>query len=436
MHQGYLVKCFFLLAILACVAAVNSSVSGRTCFLTLNFFCFGFLNIAGANIIFMQSVSTTEATPSTKKEYFANLDALRVIAFGMVFCLHSRLGETLGILSTHSIYRRVLGLITDGGLGVSFFFVLSGFLITYLLLGEVQRTGRIHLGNFYMRRSLRIWPLYFAVVIFGFFIYPWLKSLIGIHTEIANQLIYQLTFLSNFDLLYMAHHALEGKSVAMLNITWSVAIEEQFYLIWPLLFILTPSRYYQYIFYTTIVVSLVFRYMHDGDTAYFHTLSVSSDLAMGGLAAWHVRNSPLFVNSLQRMPQGLIIMVYIMGGLALLYRDNLYSTEAFPVWARLVHSIFFAFVVLEQSFALKSPFKFSSFRYLSRLGKYTYGLYLLHPIAIQFSDLVLRALHISIESLFGGLLYAGIALGIALVMSFVSYRYFEAYFINLKHRFA
>jgi peptidoglycan/LPS O-acetylase OafA/YrhL len=371
-----------------------------------------------------------------KKQYFSNLDALRVIACGMVIIQHTLLKDTLAPLLDNSLYTRFLALLASGDLGVSFFFVLSGFLITYLLLGEVERTGRIHLGHFYMRRTLRIWPLYFAVVLFGFFLYPWMKSHMGIATELANRLPYQLLFLTNFDSIYMAHHGLEGKSVMMLNITWSVAIEEQFYLVWPLLFILTPKRFYRYIFHAVILGSLVFRIMHDKPTDYFHTLAVSSDLAMGGLAAWHIRNSPHVQRWVRNIPMWGITTAYVFGILSLLFRDVLFPGAAGYVWARLPFSLFFAFVLLEQSFATHSPFKLSNLRRMSSLGKYTYGLYLLHPIAIQVADLLCRALHISIATLPGGLLYFGVSVSVALMISILSYRYFESFFINLKHRFA
>ncbi|MBC6989616.1 acyltransferase family protein [Hymenobacter sp. BT491] len=376
--------------------------------------------------------------PKAQKVYFDNLDLLRVVAFGMVFLAHSELGKTLGHFSSNSFYIRVINLLSDGGSGVSFFFVLSGYLITYLLLQEREATGRIHLSNFYVRRTLRIWPLYFAVLLFGFFVYPAFKGVIGITTDIAHRAPFYFTFLSNFDSIYLAHNHLQALSVAMIGITWSVAIEEQFYLVWPLLFLVVPKRYYQAIFYGVILCSLVFRYLHrtDGDTLYFHTLSVMSDLAMGGLFAYHCRFNPRFVGFFQNLPKLVIGLAYLLGFALLLYRDDLYPGTSAAVVARLVSTLFFAFIITEQNFAGHSPSKLSRLTTLSRLGKYTYGLYLLHPIAIQVTILLFRGAHLSRESVGGGFSYAGIALAISLIMSYISYRYFEAYFLRLKHKFS
>ena len=149
------------------------------------------------------------------------------------------------------------GIFASGWAGVSFFFVLSGFLITYLILAEVEWSEKLNVPAFYMRRILRIWPLYYAVLLFGFWLYPAVKSALGIssYIETGNPLSY-LLFLSNFDVLSLG----EGRGAMSINITWSVAIEEQFYIVWPLLFFFLPTRFYKFIFPTIILVSLWFRW--------------------------------------------------------------------------------------------------------------------------------------------------------------------------------
>ena len=106
---------------------------------------------------------------------FPHLDGLRFFCFFVVFLFHG-FSTTSAEVAQSSAYRFVRFLFRHGDLGVNFFFVLSGFLITYLLLEEKQRHGRIHIGYFYIRRMLRIWPLYFACVAFGFLAFPALIS--------------------------------------------------------------------------------------------------------------------------------------------------------------------------------------------------------------------------------------------------------------------
>lgn len=378
----------------------------------------------------------SEAT-TVAKPYFGNLDFLRVVAFAMVFGLHTKLTTTLGLLSENSYYHLLLGTMFDGGLGVSFFFVLSGFLITYLLLVEVNSTGQVALRNFYMRRFLRIWPLYYVVLVFGFWLYPEIKMLLGMDFIVANQGPWYWPFLSNFDSLYLHHHGLQDKSVSFLNITWSVAIEEQFYLLWPLLFVLTPRRYYPVAMGVVILASTGFRFLHRTDhaTLYFHTLSVASDLAMGGLAAWYCLHSSRFLTAIKRLPKALIVGVYLLGVAHLIFRDTLYNTPDTVVFSRLAHCLFFLFIILEQNFAENSLVKLSRFRLISRGGKYTYGLYLLHPIAIQITDLTMRLGAIS-SAVVSGLVYVISAGLLSILLAYCSYHYLETPFLKLKNRFA
>jgi peptidoglycan/LPS O-acetylase OafA/YrhL len=105
-----------------------------------------------------------------QKVFFPNLDGLRFFAFFFVFMYHCYYEVPLQgkdsfiYLGFHKIWE-------NGDLGVNFFFTLSGFLITYLLLSEEKQLGGFNISGFYWRRTLRIWPLYFTTVLFGFFIF-------------------------------------------------------------------------------------------------------------------------------------------------------------------------------------------------------------------------------------------------------------------------
>jgi len=129
------------------------------------------------------------------------------------------------------VKHQVLAALLLGDLGVQMFFVLSGFLITLLLTEEVARTGTVNLGRFYVRRTLRIFPAYYAylaviiaLVTIGAIDVPW------------SNLLASLTYTSNYcvgcgagDRWYVAH-------------SWSLAVEEQFYLLWPAALVLLGAR--------------------------------------------------------------------------------------------------------------------------------------------------------------------------------------------------
>ena len=172
---------------------------------------------------------------SSPKVYFSNLDGLRSVAFLAVFIQHTNSGW-VGSFDFYGHFwfrfvRMFLFLATDG---VIFFFVLSGFLITYLLVKEKDISGRVNVLYFYIRRALRIWPLYYLLALAEFTVLPIIGRYLG--WKIADNIHpgYIASFLSNFH--FLAINKSGRLEYSLLGTSWSVAIEEQFYLLWPLLF--------------------------------------------------------------------------------------------------------------------------------------------------------------------------------------------------------
>src|SRR6266852_6534903 len=147
------------------------------------------------------------------------LDAVRGVAILLVI-FHNASGK---FPSLH-----LQGLFANGWMGVDLFFVLSGFLITGILLDTKQSEG--YLKNFYARRCLRIWPLYYSLIFFMFAVLPFLSHSEG-HTVFERSSPWWAfpLFLQNF-LIFPVSTAAAGP----LGVTWSLAIEEQFYVVWPL----------------------------------------------------------------------------------------------------------------------------------------------------------------------------------------------------------
>ena len=167
-----------------------------------------------------------QITPKKQaRVFFPNLDGLRFFAFFAVFLAHSFYSENEAVLSS-PIHQQIKQWNIFGIYGVNFFFVLSGFLITYLLMAEEDRFKKIHIPAFYMRRVLRIWPLYYAIVFVGFVLFPIGKQLIGESPELQGNIWHYIFFINNYG---------EPPGTAILGVLWSIAIEEQFYLFWPLL---------------------------------------------------------------------------------------------------------------------------------------------------------------------------------------------------------
>jgi peptidoglycan/LPS O-acetylase OafA/YrhL len=368
-----------------------------------------------------------------KNRYFENLDGLRFILAFVIFSGHSLLGHTFAAVCPFDFLKRLVSLFSNGGLAVSFFFTLSGYLITYLLLEENEVSGTLHLRDFYLRRVLRIWPLYYLVLLFSFFIYPWIKMQLGYVDQNPFRLAYQALFLSNFDSITVDESGLTGVAPMMISINWSIAIEEQFYLVWPLLFLVIGPKRFWMVSILVIATSFYCRYfVLSGPASYYHTFAVMSDLGMGALFGCLSFQFPSFAESFKKLDRYRIGAVYTCGVLLLLYPELLAYIH---LDSRIVFTLYFAFIILEQNYSENSLFKIGHSSGLSRLGKYTYALYLLHPVGIQASILIFRFLRSDPDQNFlNGLLYAGISFVSTMALSYISYHYFEVLFLRLRKR--
>jgi peptidoglycan/LPS O-acetylase OafA/YrhL len=169
--------------------------------------------------------------------YIPELDVLRVIAVALV-------------MLEHYLPYQLHKIGVDGGYGVWIFFTLSGFLITGILLdyGDRVGAGRVSVGEalriFYIRRSLRIFPLFYAVVFLLF-----LTGMVSLHGE----LIWHLTYTTNI------WTALNNEWGFRAGHLWSLAVEEQFYLVWPFVVLLAPRRHLQTIILASIAGAIGFR---------------------------------------------------------------------------------------------------------------------------------------------------------------------------------
>jgi len=219
--------------------------------------------------------------------YFTYLDALRAIAFLGVFYAHSGTIFTgtnpwvnfpLNIWGKFTVY---------GSYGVNFFFVLSGFLITFLLLREREKTGSINIRHFYRKRVLRIWPVYFVTLFFAAWVLP---SLISPETyavyTMTNPHMTSAEFWYSF---FFSANFYQGLSLGMaplsIGILWSVCIEEQFYLIWPWLVKWFNPRRLLLATTAIITLSLAYKFIWADDRManYYLPWSLAMDLGFGAL---------------------------------------------------------------------------------------------------------------------------------------------------------
>lgn len=368
-----------------------------------------------------------------KKINFENLDAIRFFCFLSVFFFHSFHTEVSAI-KENSFYQFIkIDVFGNGNIGVNFFFVLSGFLITYLLIEEKKINGQINLLYFWFRRILRIWPLFYACVFFGFYIFPILKEAFGQTSNESASIYYYIAFLSNFDLI---NKGLPDASV--LGVLWSIAIEEQFYFAWPILLYIFPVRRYWILFMIIITLSIVFRGVYDNPIWHeYHTLSCMGDLAIGAMGAWLIHEKSGVKRWIADFRKYQLVLIYALFILIFFFRaEILQSNYYIRSIERSLVAIVAVFIILEQNYARNSFIKFSRFKFASKLGVISYGLYCLHFIGILVAITLTSKLGWNTKLWQVLTLETGLAFVGTVIISLVSFHFWEKPFLKLKRKFS
>lgn len=368
----------------------------------------------------------------SERPFFENLNGLRFLGALLVFMFHCfTLNRGIwGSFFHSSSFQLVYKFAEKGHFGVSLFFVLSGFLIGFLISNELKTAGRIHVFHFFMRRVLRIWPLYFLLVVFGFVVFP----LLPYGAKTLHDVRYYLFFLPNIDEIRVGL----SDGVNFLTVLWSIGVEEQFYLTWIALMFIAPfvrtKRFFPLYLVVLILASLVFRavYHSDEHVMYFHSLANVSDLALGALMGYGV-----CFFSIQRWVEGLkrrtIIAIYVLGGCVILGSSGIFQGVLRSV-EQLVIGAFFAFVVLEQLAAKRSFLKMDAIPYFFKAGELTYGFYLFHCVFIYYWSIFFDHHHLT-GSVWYFLLFIVLVFVSTYLTAVLSWRFFERPVLGMKRLF-
>ncbi len=346
-----------------------------------------------------------------KPFYRPELDMLRFFAFFAVFCSHA-LPTASAFYSDklhlpHSLAWLGSSAASAGGSGVVLFFMLSSYLITGLLVREQNKTGSVNVLAFYKRRALRIWPLYFAFLLVAGIAFP----LFGWHWFTASQ----WTGFGSFTANWILPHA-DNIGMPPVGALWSVSVEEQFYLLWPLIFILVGIASLPFACWAIVAGALVARYfmVSSGSTEtqiWYSTFSHMDSIAVGALLAHACRNRlPQFIAParLALICAG-IMAVVVVRGLPDVYRYPLTTAGC-------------ALVLLG---VLGCSLPVNSWtRALIYLGKISFGLYVFHGAWIYCLDAWYPKL----------VLVFPLAMIGSIATAALSYRYLETPFLNLKQK--
>ena len=370
---------------------------------------------------------------ATGRFHRPELDRLRFAAFFLVFLHHAMPASTAGYIDAGLPRIAAQGLAAfarAGGFGVDLFFALSAYLITELLLREQARTGTIAVRKFYIRRILRIWPLYFLALLV---LAPAMSWIVPGEAMPAGHLAGYLLLSGNWASAFWGFPA---SSFALL---WSVSIEEQFYLLWPWLTRRFSARLpvlaamMLVLAWSTRVLTAAGGIEHPG--VWCNTLARLDPIAGGALMAFYLQGRGSRISPSGR---GLLVVggVLLMIGLGAV--GNLagwQSLYTYPLATTACLGILCGSLSADQE---PAPRRASSAWHvmqrgansvLGHLGKISFGLYVFHVAVIRVT-----------EAFWGGqfnrLTLDAAALLLTILAATVSYRFLETPFLRLKERFA
>lgn len=363
---------------------------------------------------------------------FNGLNSLRFFAAFLVLMHHSETIRKKNGLENFDW----LGLFKNGSNAVTFFFVLSGFLITYLLLKETNQRGTISIKKFYIKRLLRIWPLYFLLFIIGVLVMPQLFDLLNVHYvmpyKFSQVWYYFVFFLPGLVTFYFGHHILEP--------LWSIGVEEVFYLIWAPIFKFFKGKI------LTVLLSIIFIKIVLMLSALFvikselfnyivNTFSFEA-MAIGGLGAYFIFNRRRPLSNLFIYKKSIQILVYLTFICFLIFNlniDNIVWNSIFktPIFSQILLDFMFLYLIVGVSLLDNSVIKLRS-KYLSFLGEISYGIYMYHMVIIYAIVLFLKKYLLMLNSITGSLIYYFILTASVILVATISKIVFENYFLNLK----
>ncbi|MES2276876.1 MAG: acyltransferase [Bacteroidota bacterium] len=360
------------------------------------------------------------------KVFYKNLNSLRFIAASLVIIHH--IEQYKGFNGLQHYFDNPI-IILFGKLGVNIFFVLSGFLITSLLVIEQDRFQRISIGKFYIRRILRIWPLYFLIALLSFFVWPHVPALHiwqmpSPYDHFLPNILLVFLFLPNLQMLLFRAIPYEAQA-------WSIGVEEQFYLVWPFLMNFAKNKAK----FKTLVIGLLAAYVFIKLAFYliplithrFHKLDdldfYLSDIfqidcmmigALFGLYNFEEKAKQLLTHKAVQIAAYALVIGFLAFGLMFGYF----------YWE--IYGVLFGVIIINLVNTDTSIISLD-FKWLDYLGKTSYSMYMWHVLMI---NVVIRFFT------HNSLIIYPLVFVFTIVISILSFELFEKRFLRFKSGFA
>jgi peptidoglycan/LPS O-acetylase OafA/YrhL len=364
-----------------------------------------------------------------KPIFFPGLNGIRALAALAVVISHITLE-----LGKFNLNTNLLGTNADGspkglmlaGFGVSMFFSLSGFLITYLLLAE-KRQQEINIKKFYFRRILRIWPLYYLYLIIALIV------IFYFNLQFKNAVLLCYIFLgANFPFILGNIQHNIALSLPFLNHYWSLGVEEQYYLFWPWIVKKTKIKLQVFIaifILTFIVLKCIFHFflMNSFIAACFNIIRFDCMLIGSLGAVLYFKNNILFLKIFTSKLFQCIAWFFIL----------LLLLNIFHIASVIDHEIVstVTLVLIIGQITLKNRIINLDLKVFDFLGKISYGTYVIHPIIIFFFTKAFKVINWEPAPILKYICVYTIIPGVTVFFAWLSYEFFEKRFLILKMKF-
>lgn len=353
---------------------------------------------------------------TNKAIYFPGLNGIRAFAALMVVFAH--VSNRMPFFNLKSVFREDIA-----SHAVTIFFTLSGFLITFLLIAEKEQTGTIDIRKFYIRRILRIWPLYYVYL---------LLAIIASGFKVDWPIVFYLFIIANLRVsLQGILNIFPGSShlLSMIGHYWSLGVEEQFYSFWP--WVVRKSKK---LWLILVILPVAFVFIKAGlrlaNAPYglitFFNYTRFGCMAFGGLGAYlyfyHQDRLGFFKNRL------LELLTYLFFATVLIGRFHITSIIDHEIVA------FFTLVIIYNQIANSKVLFSLENKVLDFLGKISFGIYVYHPLIIFLLSLVF-ADKLNEFPLMKTILIFVMVIIFTVLSAHLSYQYFEQRFLKIKIKY-
>jgi peptidoglycan/LPS O-acetylase OafA/YrhL len=370
----------------------------------------------------------------SETNYFYQFNALRFFAALLVLVGHAEaLRASAGGKSLHSF-----DFFNNGQHAVTFFFVLSGFLITFLLLKERNKTQTVQVKSFYWKRIVRIWPLYFLLIFIGLVLQPISIDLLNLPYEMPyswqeSSLLF-ITFLPGIITFYFGNHLLEP--------LWSIGVEEWFYLIWGPVLKYIPKDVWKWIT-LLLLLKLILNYLASQGLfppllGYVIKMMRFEAMFIGGLFACTFFTTSNLQNKLSKI-RLVALLISILSCFLIIFNGSFFDQLLLKISVEdkslnlCICSIFFGLLIWSIAWRnMKTNFLDAPF--MDYLGEISYGIYMYHLVVITIVWAVLQPLNLEFK--LETILYHLIGIAFTIVLAALSKTYFENPILKLKNRFS